>query len=405
MSAVPAIAVSHLSKRFALYGRPAKTLAHRLLGAIGRSKRGEIWALRDVSLSVARGEMVGLVGANGSGKSTLLQVIAGIYAPDAGSVEVSGRLRALLELGVGFSPDLTGRENVFLYAALLGFPAAEVRRRFDAIVDFAELDRFIDMPLKPYSSGMQVRLAFATAAHLDPEILLLDEVLAVGDDRFQRKCLRRVREIRERDVAIVFVSHDLTTLERFCDRACLLQEGRLTAEGRPSDVIGRYRASLVQAGRANGAGKRWGSGEVTIESVALLGPGGVAQLFRTGDALTIRLSFSAVHPIARPIFGIGIRNGDGTLVTGPNTRMCGYPVDTIDGEGILEYRVARLPLLPGTYSVAVSVYDDAMITAYDHWEDCASFVVLDDGTGERFGAVSLGAEWRLARSPVPTQPA
>ena len=229
MSRAPAVSVERVGKKFNISHRDPGGLKERTLSWLtGRHvSHEELWALRDVTLSVAAGEMVGLIGANGSGKSTLLQVIAGIYVPDTGSVAVHGRLRALLELGTGFNPELTGRENVFLNAALLGFGRQQVRARFDTIVAFAELGRFIDMPLKTYSSGMQVRLGFATAIHLDPEVLLLDEVLAVGDDHFQRKCLRRIREIREAGAAILFISHDLAVVQIMTERVMVLNRGRI----------------------------------------------------------------------------------------------------------------------------------------------------------------------------------
>lgn len=397
MSESPAVSLQHVGKQFSLRHRgPEGLKEHVLWWARGqRVEREPLWAVCDVSLEVGRGEMLGLIGTNGSGKSTLLQIIAGIYPPDTGSVAVNGRLRALLELGSGFSPDLSGRENIFLNASLLGFKRADIRRRFDAIVGFAELERFIDMPLKTYSSGMQVRLGFATAIHLDPEILLLDEVLAVGDDRFQRKCLTRIREIRESGAAIVFISHDLVSVEQLCDRAGLIDDGRLVAEGDPATVVGQYRARLAGTTSPLGLGSRWGNGLVRIGQVQTIGPGGPAPTVRTGEPLTIRIEFEAAEPVSRPVVGLALRKHDGTLVTGPNTRMCGAPIAELRGSGAVEYHVPRVPLLPGTYRLAVSIYDEPLLNAYDHWEGCADLTVVEGGTFERFGVVSFDGTWRV----------
>ncbi len=403
-----AISVDHVGKTFRLHHLEPTGLRDRLRSRFTRTRATDeaFWALRDVSFDVPYGEMFGLIGANGSGKSTLLQVVAGIHAPDAGSVAVTGRLRALLELGTGFNNELTGRQNVFLNASLHGFSRAEVLRRFDEIVGFAELERFIDMPLKTYSSGMQVRLGFSTVAHLDPEVLLLDEVLAVGDASFQRKCLQRIREIRRGGAAILFISHDLVSVEQLCDRAGLLDHGTLTGVGTPTAIVSQYRASLTDLSRrsADGAqqsaGVRWGSGEATIQRVSLHGADGVQHAFRTHEPLTITVEFATQQPLREPAFGLAIRTDDGTLVSGPNSKMGGFQIDSLDGHGRVEYRIPHLPLLPGGYVVSASIYDTDLVQAYDHWQDCADFVVLEDGTPERFGVIamaSLGAEWHLHR--------
>jgi ABC-type polysaccharide/polyol phosphate transport system ATPase subunit len=410
-----AVAVAGVGKRFRIHHRRPDSLKERVLSRLRgvRVDVEDVWVLRDVSLEVGAGEMVGLIGANGSGKSTLLQVIAGIYSADAGRVSVRGRLHALLELGAGFNPELTGRENLFLNGALLGFTRADIQRRFDDIVDFAELERFVDMPLKTYSSGMQMRLGFAAAISLAPDILLLDEILAVGDDHFHRKCLRRIREIRRQGAAIVFTSHDLLSVEQLCDRAYLLSQGRLIAGGEPADVVSRYRALLADAEAAEreraapapapGAAApdaapvlRWGSGEIRLETVTLLSAAGPARAFRTGDAMTIVMTAAARRRVERPVFGLALRRADGALASGPNTKMCGRDIEAIAGPCTVEYRIPKLPLLPGTYEIVASIYDYDLIAAYDHWEQCAEFVVLEDGIGERFGVVTLNAEWRFA---------
>ncbi|MBE3071592.1 MAG: ABC transporter ATP-binding protein, partial [Acidobacteria bacterium] len=231
--------------------------------------------------------------------------------------------------------------------------------------------------------------------HLDPQILLLDEVLAVGDDRFQRKCLTRIRQIRDSGAAIIFISHDLVSVEQLCTRAGLIDEGRLVVEGEPAAVIGQYRARLAGTASPLGLGARWGSGQVRIDRVQTIGPDGPGPTVRTGDPLSIRIEYSAVTPVARPVVGLAIRKHDGTLVTGPNTRMCGIVIDELRGSGVVDYHVPRVPLLPGSYRLAVSVYDEALLNAYDHWEGCADLTVLEGGTLERFGVVTFEGEWSV----------
>ena len=243
MLAPSAVTIDRVSKSFTL-ARRSSGLKERALGAVrgARETRETLWALRGVSLQIARGETFGLIGPNGCGKSTLLQIVAGILEPDEGSVAVSGRVTSLLELGAGFSPDLTGRENIFLNASLYGVSRDLIARRFDEIVAFSELERFIDMPVRTYSSGMYVRLGFSVAVHLDPEVILVDEAFAVGDERFQRKCLHTIRDFQKRGTTLVMVSHDLLLIEHLCTRAALLDQGTLAAIGSPADVIGHYHA-------------------------------------------------------------------------------------------------------------------------------------------------------------------
>lgn len=242
-----AIELTGVSKAFVHRRNPGRNLKVRFLGLIHpsqREQRERFWALRDVDLVVRRGECLGLIGSNGSGKSTLLRIIAGIFTPTAGRVSVDGRVTPMIELGVGFHPDLSGRENVHLNTSLYGLSRRETDDIYDAIVAFSELGDFMDLPVKNYSSGMHLRLGFAVAAHLEPDVLLIDEVLSVGDERFQQKCLARMEEIRRRGATIVLVSHDMPIVERMCDRACLLARGELDLDGEPGKVIARYRELL-----------------------------------------------------------------------------------------------------------------------------------------------------------------
>jgi ABC-type polysaccharide/polyol phosphate transport system ATPase subunit len=242
-----AVELRGVSKAFVIRRNRGPHLKVRVLALVHRKQREErelFWALRDVDLTVRRGECMGLIGANGSGKSTLLRVIAGIFVPTAGYVTVRGRVTPMIELGVGFHPDLSGRDNVYLNTSLYGLSRRETDQIYDSIVDFAELAEFMDLPIKNYSTGMHARLGFAVAANLQPDVLLVDEVLAVGDERFQQKCLARMEEVRRGGTTIVLVSHDLTTVQRMCDRACLMVHGRVESEGEPTKVVARYREVL-----------------------------------------------------------------------------------------------------------------------------------------------------------------
>ena len=243
-----AVELRGVSKAFVLRRNPGRHLKVRVLALVHRRQREErelFWALRDVDLTVRRGECMGLIGANGSGKSTLLRIIAGIFVPTTGYVTVHGMVTPMIELGVGFHPDLSGRENVYLNTSLHGLSRRETDEIYDSIVEFSELAEFMDLPIKNYSTGMNARLGFSVAANLQPDILLVDEVLAVGDERFKQKCFARMDEVRRRGTTIILVSHDLATVQRMCDRACLLVEGRLELEGEPNKAITRYREVLT----------------------------------------------------------------------------------------------------------------------------------------------------------------
>jgi ABC-type polysaccharide/polyol phosphate transport system ATPase subunit len=396
VSAASAVVVDRVSKRFWLSHQRASSLKERVLGAATRIAPAEaLWALSDVSLRIDAGTTVGVIGPNGCGKSTLLQLVAGVLEPDGGSVVTSGRVTSLLELGAGFSPELTGRENVYLNASLHGVSRADVHSRFDAIVAFAELERFVDMPVRTYSSGMYMRLGFAVAVHLDPEIVLIDEAFAVGDAHFQRKCLHTIRDFQRSGRTIVLVSHDLHLVEQLCSHVALLQQGRVVAAGAAADVIGHYHELDMGRGLP-GTSHRWGTGAVQITSVDLLRDGAPAEVLRTRDALTIRLHYQCEAPVDRPVFGVAIHRDDGTHVTGPNTRTSGFPVDRLEGSGAVEYAIDHLPLLPGRYLVSAAVYDEDLITALDHRERLMPFVVVEGGTAERLGVIELDAAWRRA---------
>jgi lipopolysaccharide transport system ATP-binding protein len=338
-------------------------LAARLVGR-RRPDPDTFWALRDVSFTVQAGEILGIIGHNGAGKSTILKLLSRVTRPTSGSVTTRGRVAALIELGAGFHPDLTGRENVFLNGAILGLSRAEIRRRFDAIVAFAGLEQFIDTPIKRYSSGMYLRLAFAIAAHVQADLLLVDEVLAVGDTAFQARCLEKMRELHANGTTIVLISHDSWTVQRFCRRALLLSGGRLIADGTPETVIERYQEQIRSAGSASAPHTEAAVGENRIAQVELLDAGGepVRELAFNGR-LTMRARYFAPQPIAAPVFVLRLRRSDGLLCCALNSRNA-ITAPLGAGEGVFEALIGPLPLVPDFYRVEVLIIDRTLPLVY-----------------------------------------
>jgi lipopolysaccharide transport system ATP-binding protein len=407
-----AIRFEDVSKKFILHRERSRSFQDLALNLIRRDNdsRKVFWALRDVSFAVEQGETVGLIGPNGAGKSTALKLISRIIEPTSGRIEVNGRVGALLELGAGFHPDLTGRENIFLNGSILGLSRAQIRRKLDAIIDFAELEYFIDVPVKHYSSGMYVRLGFSVAVNTDPEILLVDEVLAVGDAAFQRKCLDRINDLRRRGVTILFVSHSAETVRAICPRVLWLDNGRLVSDGTAESVVTRYLTHTwaTDADRLGPAGegdRRWGCGRVQIVGVRLLnGDGQEKQLFHVGESLMVEMHYQAENRVERPVFGLAIHRGDGTHVTGPNTRFAGCDIPYVEGAGTIRYTIPSLPLLEGTYIISVSAHNWEDTQGFDYHDRLYSFRILPS-EGERYGVVTLRGEWSWhdERLPQSTQ--
>jgi ABC-type polysaccharide/polyol phosphate transport system ATPase subunit len=341
-------------------------------------------ALKDVSFNIETGRAVGIIGRNGSGKSTLLKLIAGIGKPTMGKVRVNGRISALIELGAGFHPEISGRENIFINGMMLGLSRREVASQFDAIVAFAELEDFIDAPVKTYSSGMYMRLGFSVAIHVDPDILLVDEVLAVGDEAFTHKCLDKFSEFRRRGKTIVLVTHSLDLIERLCDEAIWLDQGLVKAQGNPRRVVDAYRLDVarvedqqliatkkspltvtddtpeddVEHETEDEAGPgRWGSREVEIFDVQLLGRDGqIQKVFETGDQMEIRLRVRPSYPITDFAFGIGIFNAEGVSCYGTNTQIEGVKLGELHSEADVSFIINSLDLVAGTYMLDVAVH-------------------------------------------------
>jgi len=401
----PAIAVDQATKIYRRYGRrPHGTLKSALLSRRdGRSGEGVV-ALDDVSFRIPPGESLGVVGANGSGKSTLLKLLAGIVRPTRGSVVVRGRLAALLELGAGFHPEISGRENIEITGLLLGLTKKDIAARFEQIVRFAGVAEFLDAPLKTYSSGMAVRLGFAIAAHSDPDVLLVDEVLAVGDEAFAHRALEKFSEFERAGKTLVFVSHDLALVAARCRRAIWLDHGRLAADGNADEVVARYRERVAaeegERRLATAGGGRVGSGVASIELVRLLDrEGRPAGRFRSGEAATFEMVARAAEPLEDFVFGIQIATVSGAVVLGTNTALEGFRADRFAGDARVVLEIPALDLAPGLYTLdaAVHAQDGA---PYDYRRDVLRFEVTADrpGTGvwspPRRWSFSGGLRWK-----------
>jgi ABC-type polysaccharide/polyol phosphate transport system ATPase subunit len=384
----PAIAVRGATKIYRRYARQAHgTLKSALLGGRrGRAGEGGVVALEDVSFSVARGETLGVVGSNGSGKSTLLKLLAGIVRPTRGSIEVRGRLAALLELGAGFHPEISGRENIEITGLLLGLTKKEIAARFDDVVRFAGVEEFLDAPVKTYSSGMAVRLGFAIAAHSDPEVLLVDEVLAVGDEAFAHRALEKFSEFERAGKTLVFVSHDLSLVAERCRRTIWLEHGRLAADGPSGEVVARYRERVAEEegerrARGAGSGGRIGSGVASIELVRLLDREGrpVGRL-RSGEPATVEMVARAPEPLTDFVFGVRIATVSGAVVFGTNTALEGYRADRFSGDARVTLEIPALDLAPGVYALDAAVHarDGA---PYDYRRDVLRFEIAADRPG------------------------
>ncbi len=400
------VRVRGVSRKFKVVHERSATLKETLIRR-RRSSYTELWAVKDVDLNIRRGEAVAIVGRNGSGKSTLLKMLAGIYEPHMGTIEVGGTMSSMLELGAGFHPDFTGRENVFMNGAIHGLSERQVRERLDEIVDFAQLHEFIDMPVRTYSSGMQMRLAFSVAAHVEPDILLLDEVLAVGDEAFQRKCMGRIYDFRRGGGTLVFVSHDANAVEHVCSRAILIDRGQVVMDGAPPAVMERYHRLLADADEhdrpvvlqpdAEGeiaprlAG--WGTMAARIEQVRIFGNGREGGKVVSGDHVQVQMVIRASSPIATPNIGFSITNGDGSLLFGTNTRIAEFALQELAGEAVITFDIPSIALHEGEFNLNVAVVSHDESVVY-HWLDgAAKLTVFASGPG--IGPVAVAGTWSI----------
>lgn len=391
-----AITVDDVSKQYRLYLERNQSLKAALMRR-ARVRYDEFWALRDVSFEVPEGGTFALIGENGSGKTTLLKCMARILRPEKGRIETRGKISALLELGAGFHPELTGRENIFLNGSILGLTKKQLAPRFDEIVDFAGLEQFIDIPVKNYSSGMYVRLGFSVAINVDPDILLVDEVLSVGDAEFQRKCAEKFDELIESGKTVVIVSHALETIRNLAETVAWLEHGELRRLGKSSEVIDEYLTESHVDRAADGVhGQRWGTGEARIERFELLDASGQpVKRVRTGDAVVFRLHYKADALVLKPAWGLGFYTLDGVWITGPTTPDVGlFPQRLEPGaEGWIDLRVDRLLLVPGTYDVSTWLFSSTGSHEYDTRHRSFRFDVEFGDPHEEHGLLSLGGNW------------
>jgi ABC-type polysaccharide/polyol phosphate transport system ATPase subunit len=386
------VVADNVSRRFRVYPTRHVTLKEAIVRR-RHLRPVEVWAVRNVSLRVEPGESVGFMGRNGSGKTTFLRLIAGVYRPSSGKLAVEGRVGSLLELGAGFHPDFTGRENIYLSASIYGLRKQEVDRRLDDIVAFSELDRFIDLPIRTYSAGMHMRLGFSVATNVDADILLLDEVFAVGDEAFQRKCIDRILGFKEQGKTIAFVSHAGAAVERLCDRAVLLRQGVVEYDGDTSETIRRYQELLAgeedPAERAAGL-REWGTGQARVVDTRLEG-----EMFTAGDRFVLRLRVQAQERVEPPLMLIELRDVAGALL-GRAERGLGELGWDGRGEVEVRFEVEHLPLAEGRFQVNVALTDAARARRYHSVEKAAEFTVIPEG--EPRGFFLFEGDWTLEPS-------
>jgi len=417
------IEVKNLTKKFKVYFDKGSQLKERILFR-NRNRYEERWVLNGVSFEIKKGEAVGLIGHNGCGKSTTLKLLSKIIYPDVGSIEMRGRVSSLIELGAGFHPDMSGRENVYTNASIFGLSKKEIDLRFDDIVAFSELEEFIDNPVRTYSSGMYMRLAFSVAINVNAEILLIDEILAVGDSNFQAKCFNRLREIKAHGTTIVIVSHSLSQIEQICDRTIWLQDGLIAAEGLPRDIhpiylnyMGEQRQVIAekeaerqkekaddsksvevlpQKSEKDNSQKdksRWGNGNARISNIVMLNSKMEEQhVFATGDDMILKLEYSVKENVKDAVFGIGIFRGDGLQCYGTNTRIDKQAVFNLSESGMLQLDLKNIDLLPAEYIVDIAIESEIGVPV-DYFKVATSFEVysnIDD-----VGVVRIKHEWNF----------
>lgn len=416
MKSENAIEVRNVSKHFKVYFDKGTSLKEKVLFR-SRRRYEERVVLNDISFSVKRGEAIGLIGENGCGKSTTLKLLTRIMYPDDGIIETRGRVSALIELGAGFHPDMSGRENIYTNAAIFGLTKAEIDSRLQTIIDFSELGDYIDNPVRTYSSGMYMRLAFSVAINVDADVLLVDEILAVGDAVFQAKCFNKLREIKARGTTIVIVSHSLGQIEQICDRSIWICDGQIRAEGTPRDVHPAYLAYMgekqsehtVEPEKASTTAtadtaaetveepinekNRWGNGDAHITGVRLLDVNGQAKtVFRTGEPMRIAIDYVVRTPLTNPACGIGIFRNDGLQCYGTNTQIDRISNVQFRKDGCIVCNISRCQLLPGEYTLDVAIHTEDGF-AYDYWRMATDFQVYSET--QDVGVTRLEHSWKI----------
>lgn len=409
----PAITVNHISKHFLIPHEKISTLRGAFINALKKKTYEEFKALNDVSFTVNKGEFFGIIGRNGSGKSTLLKILAGIYQANEGNVTVDGLISPFLELGIGFNPELSGRDNIYLNGTVLGLTKKQIDERFEKIVAFSELERFIDQKLKNYSSGMQVRLAFSVSIHANREILLMDEVLAVGDSNFQQKCIAEFNRYRQLNKTVVLVTHDIGTVQRYCDRALLLRDGKIQMLGDPDEVTAAY---ITQ--NMNDEEKRiWEEEEkikrarkdqqkkpavhapkkiAEVTRVEFLNHDGIEKkVFTTGETITARIHYTAQETINRPIFGVAFYTDSGELLNAPNSHTSQYVIPSISNKGYVDFIIHKNPFFSGQYAMTTAISNTDNTLVFDFKERAFPFKVISSEKNQ-LGVFKIDHEWKAA---------
>ena len=393
-----ALHVEGLWKNFRMYHERNRYIKAAMLRG-RRARYDEFWALSEISFEIPDGATVGFIGANGSGKSTLLKCLTGIYHPERGTVTVNGTVAALLELGAGFSPELTGRENIFLNGSILGMSRTDIKLKLDAIVDFAELGEFIDTPVKNYSSGMAVRLGFSIAAHVEPRILLIDEVLSVGDQSFQRKSSEKIEEFRREGRTIVVVSHSLGLVEHLCSQTIWLEKGRMRMQGASGEVIAAYTGGSYQRHERDTQSRheRWGTGEAQITNLQLLNAAGqLTTVVETGTSIQLRIEMNAHTRMESPVVRVSIDTVQGQHIWSTSTQQAHARLRVLDGPTTAIVDIPELPLLDGQYSISASICDATGTTEFDHHRHWLDFDVHHRGIFDS-GVVRIPSTWSVRK--------
>lgn len=405
-----AIEVNHVTKSFKVYLDKGNTLKEKVLFK-KRRRYEERNVLKDISFQVKKGEAVGLIGHNGCGKSTTLKLLTRIMYPDAGEIKMSGRVSSLIELGAGFHEDMSGRENIYINASIFGLSRKEIDERMEAIINFSELQDFIDNPVRTYSSGMYMRLAFSVAINVDADILLVDEILAVGDVNFQAKCFNRLREIKGQGTTIVIVSHSMDQIEQICDRSIWIHEGDIRRQGRPRDVhpeyldfMGEKRQERAEKEKEEAPQekteptvkeeKRWGNGDARIRRVMILDREGKERsVIKTDEQVTISIEYEIKNTVEDAVIGIGFFRSDGVQCYGTNTRIDKLPEFKLVRDGVAEVKIASLNLIPGQYLLDVAIESQIGI-AVDYFREAYRFEVFSDVSD--VGVARIAHQWNIS---------
>lgn len=400
------INVKNLSKKYRRYASVAEGVKE-LIHPLRKKYHEEFWALKNVNLEIKKGECLGIVGRNGSGKSTLLQILCNILQPTEGEISVNGRVSALLELGAGFHPQFTGRENVYLSGALMEFTKEEMDNKFQDIIDFADIGDFIDQPVRTYSSGMFIRLAFATAINVDPDVLIIDEALAVGDAEFQIKSLNKIKDFKKQGKNLVIVSHDLLVINTLCDRVILLNHGCVEYDGMTNSTIDSYFESMAQTSATKSYRPFWPkskfenqkSKKIYFTKVSLFNTGGnETQVFDAGETVVIKAMVTADVKIDNPVFGAIIHTADGVYLGGFNSLSSENLLKSIQGSIEIEYQLMDTSFLPGTYFLSIAIHDETGKIVYDFLDRSFSFVVRGDAKLLSFsGHIKVSCAWKYRK--------